>query len=201
MQKREFEKRLQWVRRCSEHKRRGKQKNLVHSSPKRQLNFATASEAASEGELFFPSNLHNTAAGTLGMCFFIELICEEFPLESSSNALTGNDTLSLAVSNSGEATRSPCIFRPSKAFFLLVPQASASGSHSLPLSIIGIARNGRGKTFTPPSAFYSSHPTRAARKAPSCSEAAKAAKAPRSDVDLSEGLYYGRAHPGELGGQ
>ena len=142
------------MRRCSEHKRRGKQKNLVHSSPKRQLNFATASEAAAEEELFFPCNLHNTAAGTLGMCFFIELICEELPLESSSNALTGNDTLSLAVSNSGEATRSPCIFRPSKAFFLLVPQAAAaSGSHSLPLSIIGIARNGRGKTFTPPSAF------------------------------------------------
>ena len=94
-------------------------KNLVHSSPKRQLNFATASEAAVGGELFFHSYLHNTAAGTLGMCCFIELICEKLPLESSSKALTGNDTLSLAVSNSGGATRNPCIFRPSKAFFPL----------------------------------------------------------------------------------
>ena len=57
------------------------------------------------------------------MCFFIELICEELPLKSSINVLTGNDTLSLAISNSGGATRNQCIFRPSKAFFPLVPQA------------------------------------------------------------------------------
>ena len=44
--------------------------------------------------------------------------------------------------------------------FSTLPRPSLSspsgGSHSLPLSIIGIARNGRGKTFTPPSALLSS---------------------------------------------
>ena len=38
----------------------------------------------------------------------------------------------------------------------LLPSGPSGGSHSLPLSIIGIARNGRGKTFTPPSALLSS---------------------------------------------